>query len=290
MQNFPAHFFRAALAAAALAVSCFSMPSFATALNDVAAVPHLDNAGREGYRVFLQQPLHRAFAIAPGGAWAWRAEQSSAAQAAEEALQACAEHTEQECVPYAVDNRLVFDAKAWPRLWGPYKTRSDAAGAAVGKHRGERFADLVIKSPAGKPLKLSDLRGKVVLLHFWGTWCPPCRQEMPELQKLNRELAGSSDIRLVLLQMREDIETARLWAENQHFNLPLHDSGIKDAGSDSLSLAGGKQVRDRELAMVFPTTYVIDKHGVVVFSHAGPVSGWLQYLPFLRDVAARSGK
>jgi hypothetical protein len=35
---------------------------------------------------------------------------------------------------------------------------------------------------------------------------------------------------------------------------------------------------------------VLDRHGVVVFSHTGPVSGWLQYLPFLRDVAARSGK
>ena len=57
-----------------------------------------------------------------------------------------------------------------------------------------------------------------------------------------------------------------------------------------MTLANGKQIRDRELARVFPTTYVLDKHGMVVFSHVGPVSGWLQYLPFLRDVAAKSGK
>lgn len=272
-----------------LATSHFS-PAAAAGLNDGAALPHLDAAGREGYRVFLQQPMHRAFAIAPGGAWAWKAEESSPDVAGEEALRACAGHTEQECVLYAQDDQVVFNSKAWPKLWGPYKTGAEAAKTATGKRRGERFHDLAIRSPAGKPLKLSDLRGKVVLLHFWGTWCSPCRQEMPELQKLSRELAASPDIQLVLLQMREDIDTARFWAENQRVNLPLYDSGIKDAGADALPLANGKRIRDRELAMVFPTTYVLDKHGVVIFSHTGPVSGWSQYLPFLRDAAARSGK
>lgn len=268
----------------------FSTPGVAAALNDSAAVPHLDSAGREGYRVFLQQPGHRAFAIAPGGAWSWKAEEPFASLAEEQALQACGEHAEQQCVLYALDNQVVFDAKAWPKLWGPYKSKAEAASAKVGKRRGQRFYDLAIKNPAGKPLKLSVLRGKVVLLHFWGTWCPPCRQEMPELQKLNQELGQSRDIQLVLLQMREDIDTARMWVENQRFNLPLYDSGIADAGSDLLNLADGKQIRDRELAIVFPTTYVLDKQGVVVFSHSGPVHGWSQYHPFLRDVAARSGK
>lgn len=273
-----------------LAAPFFAAPSYSAALNDSAAVPHLDSAGREGYRVFLQQPGHRAFALAPGGAWSWKAEEPSGEAAGDGAMQACAENTEQVCVLYALDNQVVFDAGNWPKLWGPYKTRAEAASAATGKRRGERFYDLVVRTPAGKPLKLSELRGKVVVLHFWGTWCPPCRNEMPELQKLNRELAKSSDIQLVLLQMREDIDTARLWVENQRFSLPLYDSGVRDAGSDTLSLSTGRQIRDRELARVFPTTYVLDRHGVVVFSHTGPVSGWLQYLPFLRDVAARSGK
>jgi thiol-disulfide isomerase/thioredoxin len=261
----------------------------AAGLNDIQAVPHLDQKGREGYREFLLAPMHRAFALAPGGAWSWKGDGASAALAEEEALQACEEHTEQQCVLYALDNQAVFDAKAWPKLWGPYKSKAEAASAAVGKHRGQRFYDLAIRDTAGKPLKLSALRGKVVLLHFWGTWCSPCRQEMPELQKLNQELGQSRDIQLVLLQMREDIDTARMWAENQRFSLPLYDSGM-DVGADTLNLADGKKIRDRELAMVFPTTYVLDKHGVVVFSNSGPVRGWSQYLPFLRDVAARSGK
>jgi len=290
MQSFQHNFFRAILSFVVLSAACLSIPGVAADLRDIMALPQVGSAGREGYRVFLQQSLHRAFAIAPGGAWSWKADAPSATLAEEEALQACGENTEQQCVLYALDNQVVFDAKAWPKLWGPYKSKAEAASAKVGKRRGQRFYDLAIKNPAGKPLKLSALRGKVVLLHFWGTWCPPCRQEMPELQKLNQELGQSRDIQLVLLQMREDIDTARMWAENQHFSLPLYDSGIADAGSDLLTLADGKQIRDREMAMVFPTTYVLDKQGVVVFSHSGPVQGWPQYLPFLRDVAARSGK
>ncbi|MFA5243592.1 MAG: TlpA disulfide reductase family protein [Sulfuricella sp.] len=264
--------------------------ALAAALNDVNAVPHLNAAGRDGYLAFLQAGQHRAFAIAPGGAWAWKDGEVTADMAADAALQSCQNSTAQTCVLYALDDRVVFDAKDWSTLWRPYRNRAAAAKASTGKARGERFFDLAVKSPSGKAMKLSDLRGKVLLLHFWGTWCPPCRNEMPELQKLHQALGGSSGIQMVLLQMREDHGTASLWMDAQGFKLPLFDSGVADAGSDTLTLANGKQIRDRELARVFPTTYVLDKHGMVVFSHVGPVSGWLQYLPFLRDVAAKSGK
>ncbi|MBZ0106850.1 MAG: TlpA family protein disulfide reductase [Sulfuricella denitrificans] len=262
----------------------------AAGLNDVNAVPHLNNAGREGYQDFLRAGTHRAFAIAPGGAWSWKSGEVTADMASDGALQTCQNSTRQTCVLYALDDQVVFNAKDWNTLWRPYRNRAEAAKSGTGSARGERFFDLAIKSPAGKAMKLSDLRGKVLLVHFWGTWCPPCRNEMPELEKLHKALGSSSDIQLVLLQMREDYGTASLWADAQGFRLPLFDSGVVDAGSDTLTLAGGKHIRDRELARVFPTTYVLDKHGMVVFSHVGPVSGWLQYLPFLRDTAASSGK
>lgn len=264
--------------------------ALASRVKDVNAVPHLNNSGREGYQSFLQTGKHRAFAIAPGGSWSWKSEEASADIASDAVLQDCQGSTDQTCVLYAVDDQVVFNAKEWSTLWRPYKNRAEAAKAKVGKVRGDLFFDLAIKSPTGKAMKLSDLRGKVLLVHFWGTWCPPCRNEMPELQKLHKELGGAPDIQLVLLQMREDFGTASLWMDAQGFKLPTFDSGLKDAGSDTLNLANGKQIRDRDLARVFPTTYVLDKHGIVIFSHTGPVSGWLQYLPFLRDAAAKSGK
>ena len=45
-----------------------------------------------------------------------------------------------------------------------------------------------LKDPAGKQLSLKDLRGKVVFLNFWATWCPPCIEEMPAMEKLHQEL------------------------------------------------------------------------------------------------------
>ena len=48
----------------------------------------------------------------------------------------------------------------------------------------------VISLANGSTLKLSDLKGKVVLLNFWATWCPPCREEIPSMMKLNAFMAG----------------------------------------------------------------------------------------------------
>lgn len=274
----------------AVAALVFSASALAARPGDAEAVPHLDKFGREGYREFLSAGMHRAFVIAPGGAWAWKGDEMTADAAVEAATLTCQQASEQPCVPYALDNRVVFDSKVWPTLWGPYQSRADAAKAYTGKERGNRFFDLAIRSPAGKAMKLSDLRGKVVVVHFWGSWCSPCRHEMPELQKLYQELGASSDLQFVLLQMREDFTTASKWAQQQRLVLPLYDSGVKDMSSEFLRLANGKTIPDRTMAVAFPSTYVLDKHGIVVFSHVGPVSGWAQYLPFLRDVAARSGK
>jgi len=264
--------------------------SLAAELHDIEAVPHLDSAGREGYRDFLTFDKHRAFAIAPGGIWSWKGGESSAEAAEQGTLRACSEESGQACVLYAVDDRVVFDAQAWSRFWGPYLSRTEASKAHEGVNRGERFYNLAFRGAPGKSMTLADLRGKVVLLHFWGSWCSPCRSEMPELQKLFQKLGASPDIRMVLLQVREDSAQSGLWARQQHLKLPFYDSGVKSGAADWLSLADGNKIRDRDIAAVFPTTYILDKHGVVIFANNGPVAHWPQYLPLLRDVAARSGK
>jgi thiol-disulfide isomerase/thioredoxin len=263
--------------------------AWATGLNDTDAVPHLDAAGKAAYRSFLSSPQHRAFAIAPGGAWNWRGAASSARSAMDDAVQNCEIDNGQRCLLYAVDDRIAFDAQAWAGLWGPYADRATALRAATGLNRDERFHDLSFRDPQGKPLHLSDLRGKVVVLHFWGSWCPPCRREMPELQQLQQALRKDKDIALVLLQVREPIAPARRWARQQQLNLPFYDSGA-DSHTDTLPLANGGKLHDRYLAEVFPTTYILDKHGLVVYSHTGPMSRWPEYLPLLRDVAKHSGK
>lgn len=259
----------------------------AARLEDAGAVPHLSNRGQEGYRQFLNAEDHRAFAIAPGGGWGWSQGAASGEQALDQALDACQQHTRQRCVPYALDRQVVFDAKGWPRLWRPYAKAAEAKRAEVGTDRGQRFPDLVLTAPNGKPLQLSSLKGKVVVLHFWATWCPTCRQELPQFEKLQRSLARNGDLAFVFTQAREPAAESRRWLKQHGLKLALHDSGARDSRDDSFRLSGGQAIKDRLVAPVFPATYVLDRHGVVVFSMRGSAEDWGQYAPFLKDLLSQ---
>ena len=273
-----------------LALVSATLAAFAGAVLDSSAVPHLSARGRDAFQFFASAEEHRAFAIAPGGAWAWKGEEDSVESAADAALAACQEQTEQRCVLYATDGGVIFNPSMWPTLWRPFKSKSEADRAGIGIRRGDRFYDLAFKSSNGKPSKLSDLRGKVVLVHFWGSWCPPCRRELPELQQLQQALVARHDIRLLLFPVRENFTSAQQWLTSQKLALPTYDALGADPAQDFLQLADGKTIGDRQLARVFPTTYVLDKRGIVIFSHAGPIEKWLQYLPFIVDAATTSGK
>ncbi len=267
----------------AVALSCAAPAAFGGTPADP---PQVGNTGREGFQEYRVAPGHRAYALAPGGAWGWSSGESSADAAVREALDKCGEHGAQACVLFDVDGKPVFDGKRWPSLWGPYQGKAEAARAAVGTDKGQRFPDLAFRgAPVGK---LSDLRGKVLVLHFWGSWCGPCRKELPELANLQKLLRSSADIRLVTLPVREDLADSRRWLQRQGLDLPMYDAQATTAGM--LTGADGKLLNDRDLAGVFPTTFVLDKHGIVVFAHRGPVADWGDYLPFLKDVAAKSGR
>ena len=262
----------------------------ATAAGKVGTVPHLDDAGQAGYRAFLAAPRHKAFAIAPGGVWTWVAEKGGRIDAENEALASCQANTRQKCVLFAADDEAVFDAAGWPLLWGPYLSNERAQRATVGRGLGQRFPDLLFTAADGVRSSVAALRGKVVILHFWGSWCGPCRREMPELQKLHAKVRERSDVSLVLLQVREKFDVSQRWARAQGIDLPLFDSGSSGELDDRFRLAGGATLRDRDVASRFPTTYVLDRNGIVVFSSIGPVHRWPEYEGFLRDAAARSGK
>lgn len=255
-----------------------------------ATPPQLDASGRTGWSEYIEAPDHRAFAIAPGGAWGRVSGKASAEEARQQALAACRQHTEQTCVPYAVDERTVFDATRWATLWGPYAKAAQAKRMPAGTARGARLHDLAFVDPAGVKRTLAALRGKVVMVHFWASWCGPCRMELPDLQQLHDGLRDRGDIVFVLLQVRESALAARRWAAAQGLKLPLADSGARGEDDAFFTLASGTRLADREIANRFPTTYVLDRHGLVLFSHVGPVHDWPSYRGFLLDAAANSGK
>lgn len=109
----------------------------------------------------------------------------------------------------------------------------------------------VISLANGSALKLSDLRGKVVLLNFWATWCPPCREEIPSMMKLNSFMTGKP-FQMVAISVdeggRKDIES---FFKESGFSLPtyLDESG---ASTKSYGITG------------VPESFIIDKQGVLV--------------------------
>jgi len=253
-------------------------------------VPLLEARGQAEFAEYRLAEPHRAFVIAPGGYWSWRAGMANEEVAIETALADCRRATEQPCMPYAINNQIVFDAKTWPQAWRPYLGRAEAAAAKVGTRRGERFPDLAFTAAGGRLSKLSDLRGKVVILHFWGSWCPPCQAEMPDLQKLFDVLRSERDVTFVVMPVREPLATATAWARRNRINLPLAFGGETTVKAGEFQLADGSRLADRQLARAFPTTYILDKHGIVLLARTGPVPRWPEYTPLLRDAIRQSGR
>ncbi|MDH5570431.1 MAG: hypothetical protein OEY89_01620, partial [Gammaproteobacteria bacterium] len=92
-------------------------------INDPSVIPQVGKPARESYISYLYASEHKAFAIGPGGAWAWQEGFASDEEAESKAIEFCQRYTQQRCVIYAVNNKLVFDQKQWPTLWGPYLSK-----------------------------------------------------------------------------------------------------------------------------------------------------------------------
>jgi len=121
---------------------------------------------------------------------------------------------------------------------------------------GDSAPEFRLSSLDGKEVSLSDLRGKVVLVHFWATWCPPCVEEMPMLDKLNREFAGKDFEILAVSVDQNGAAAVQRFMEKNKLNLPV----LLDPKS---SIAG------RYGTFKFPETYVLDRTGVVRYKVIG---------------------
>ena len=127
-----------------------------------------------------------------------------------------------------VIRRLIDDPNAAPRITGI-------------------APDFEWNAPDGTTKKLSDLRGKVVVVTFWATWCQPCRQEMPAMQRV----AGSTDATFLAVDLLEDGSRVRGFMES----LAL------DRLSPLLDLDGA--VTRKYSVLELPQTFFIDAQGVI---------------------------
>jgi cytochrome c biogenesis protein CcmG/thiol:disulfide interchange protein DsbE len=128
----------------------------------------------------------------------------------------------------------------------------DSAGPV---DEGQAAPDFRFKDQSGQQFSLSDFRGKVVLVNFWATWCSPCREEIPSLESLLRQMAPNN-LKMLALSVDDS------WAPINEF---MRESGV----ALPVYADFDRQISTRYGTFKFPETYVVNKKGKVVLKVIG---------------------
>jgi peroxiredoxin len=143
-----------------------------------------------------------------------------------------------------------MDKKAEP------ENASQEAANMGGLKVGAKAPDFELKTLAGDTVKLSDLKGKKVMLNFWATWCPPCKAEMPAMEEFHKE-AGDE---VVILAVNNDphLDVKAFLDENGiTFPIPLDEED---------------KVNETYQVLSIPTTYFIDTKGNIGNKYIGAMN------------------
>lgn len=165
-----------------------------------------------------------------------------------------------------------------------YSIWRSPAGGERGEHHPAVGRALFFVSLRGldddRTVSLADLSGKVTLVNFWGTWCPPCREELPRLQVLAQEFAGRDDFKMVTVSYPQSDATDRqaLASETRQF---LENTGLELPAY--LDMDGQTMTATDLLVGVagFPTTIILDRANNVRGVWSGYQRGYEQEMKAL---------
>lgn len=136
--------------------------------------------------------------------------------------------------------------RMWPQL---------AAAAGLGSS-GPQVANMRVESLAGDSIALADLRGKVVLVNFWATWCPPCRVEMPGFQKVYTKYRDQGFTIVGLSNDRGPRSVVTEFVQARSLTFPI-------------AMANAEAVRAFGHPRALPTSYLIDRQGRIRYTVPG---------------------
>ncbi|MBD8499603.1 TlpA family protein disulfide reductase [Paenibacillus sp. CAU 1523] len=140
------------------------------------------------------------------------------------------------------------------------KNKVDESSLEVGINQGNLAPDFELKTLEGESIKLSDYRGKKVILNMWATWCPPCKVEMPDMQKIYEKYKDENVTILAvnMTQTEKNVDSIPTFLDEMGITFPV----VLDPKS--------------EIAFIYqsymlPTSYVIDSNGIVQQKITGPM-------------------
>ena len=131
--------------------------------------------------------------------------------------------------------------------------RSGKPAVAVGSPA----PDFELEGLDGKRWKLSELRGSVVVVNFWATWCPPCREEMPSLGRLYNRYKPAGNFEVLSILYNDLPEKAAEYVSGNGFTFPVLK--LNNRVGDDYGVTG------------VPETYIVDRKGILRKKFKGPV-------------------
>ena len=148
------------------------------------------------------------------------------------------------------------DAKAWTMK---QLMRTGLFNASIEeKHTGTSdiaVVDFQFEDENGEVRRLSSLRGKVVFVNFWASWCPPCRAEFPSIQALHSRFENNPDIFFLMMNEDREHSAATNYLDQEGYEFPLYRSR--------------GPVPEEIYTGTLPTTIVLDKEGRIRMHHTG---------------------
>lgn len=134
-----------------------------------------------------------------------------------------------------------------------------ASGPLTGTDIGNAAPNFESVSDTGNTIKLSDLRGQIVVLNFWATWCAPCKVEMPEFEKAYQE-NGDNNFTVLAVNNSESLDKVTTFREQMKLNFPM----VMDEKGEI----------QRQYGVVsYPSTYILNGEGVIIAKQFGPMTG-----------------
>lgn len=150
---------------------------------------------------------------------------------------------------------------ATPNSAGVSTNTDQGQQATVGLEKGNLAPDFELRSVDGKAMKLSSLRGKKVIVNFWATWCPPCRLEMPEMEKFytKNKNEGIEILAVNLTKAEKSRADVPAFIEAYGITFPV----LLDENSDVARLYKVSSI---------PASFIIDTQGVIREKIVGPMT------------------